>query len=71
MRALYEQYRTVVAGARNKLSGKVVRLGTMGAFGVGTILTDVSQLETVLAKLCHPVVPGAAVSAVQKHLVAN
>ena len=71
VRALYDQYRTVVAGARNKLSGKVVRLGTMGAFDVGTILTDVCHLETVLAKLGHPVLPGAAVSAVQKHLVAN
>ena len=71
VQALYEQYRTVVAGARNRLSGKVVRIGTMGAFDAGTILTDLAQLESVLTGLGHPLVPGAALSAVQKSLIAN
>ena len=63
VRDMYERHRTVIAGARNRLQGKVIRLGTMGSFDVGTILTDLVHLEETLTRLGHPVVPGAALAA--------
>ena len=63
IRRLYEKHRTVIAGARNRLQGKMIRIGTMGAIGEGDILTDLMHIEDVLAELGHPVRPGAAVAA--------
>lgn len=71
VRAMYQEHNTVIAGARNRLSGKVIRFGTMGAFDAGTILTDLAQLEEVLPGLSHPVEPGAALKAARKSLMAN
>lgn len=68
VRDLYRRHRTVIAGARNRLSGRVIRLGTMGAVDVGTILTDLAHLEDVLARAGCPVVPGAALGAAQASL---
>jgi aspartate aminotransferase-like enzyme len=63
VRRLYEKHRTVIAGARNKLSGKVVRIGTMGYLHGGDILTDLLHLEDVLAELGAPIKRGAGVAA--------
>ncbi|MCW3474655.1 pyridoxal-phosphate-dependent aminotransferase family protein [Limobrevibacterium gyesilva] len=63
VRDLYDRHRTVIAGARNRLSGRVIRIGTMGAFGQGTILTDLAQLEGSLIRLGCPVTPGAGLLA--------
>jgi aspartate aminotransferase-like enzyme len=63
IRRLYEKHRTVIAGARNRLQGKMIRLGTMGAIGEGDILTDLMHLEDVLAEMGHRVSKGAAVAA--------
>ncbi len=71
VRALYQKHRTVIAGARNRLSGKVIRIGTMGAFDAGTILTDLALIEETLADLGCPVVPGAGLTAAQKSLTAG
>jgi aspartate aminotransferase-like enzyme len=68
VRELYRRHRTVIAGARNRLSGRVIRFGTMGAFDTGTILTDLAQLEDVLSGLGCPVGPGAALTAAQASL---
>ena len=68
VRALYERHRTVIAGARNRLSGRVIRIGTMGSFDAGTILTDLACLEDVLPRLGLPVAPGAALAAASAHL---
>jgi aspartate aminotransferase-like enzyme len=51
VRRLYEKHRTVIAGARNKLSGKVIRFGTMGYLHEADILTDLMHLEDVLKDL--------------------
>ena len=53
MRHLYERYRTVIAGARNRLAGKVIRFGTMGEIRSDDILTDLIHLEETLAALGH------------------
>lgn len=71
VRRLYADHRTVIAGARNRLSGKVIRLGTMGAFSAATILTDLLHLEDVLTKLGLPVEPGVGVKAATEHIAKN
>lgn len=63
IRRLYEKHHTVIAGARNRLQGKIIRIGTMGAIAEGDILTDLMHLEDVLAELGHGVQRGAAMTA--------
>ncbi len=63
VRALYEQHGTVIAGSRNRLAGRVIRIGTMGAIDEGTILTDLLHLESVLAGLGVKAPPGAGLAA--------
>jgi aspartate aminotransferase-like enzyme len=63
VRRMYEKHRTVIAGARNHMAGKMIRIGTMGAIGEGDILTDLLHLEDVLADLGLPVQRGAGLAA--------
>ena len=49
VRAMYERYGTVIAGSRNKLSDRVIRIGTMGALNDDDIQTDLEQLASCLA----------------------
>lgn len=63
VRRLHEKHRTVIAGARNKLAGKVIRIGTMGYLFEGDILTDLIHLEDVLAELGHRFARGAGIAA--------
>ncbi len=63
VRHLYETYRTVIAGARNRLAGKVIRFGTMGDIRGEDILTDLIQLEETLAALGHRFPRGAGMAA--------
>lgn len=71
VRRLYHDHRTVIAGARNRLSGRVIRIGTMGSFDAGTILTDLLHLEHVLVKLGLPVSTGVGAAAAAGHLASN
>jgi len=71
VRHMYERFNTVIAGSRNKLSGKVIRIGTMGAVSEGDILQDLLYLERTLAALGHRVTPGAAVAAAVERLSGN
>ncbi|HEX7748735.1 MAG TPA: alanine--glyoxylate aminotransferase family protein [Bordetella sp.] len=68
VREMYQRHRTVIAGARNRLSGKVIRIGTMGAIDADTILTDLAHLEDVLPRLGHALVPGAGVAAAREYI---
>lgn len=68
VRHMYERYNTAIAGARNKLNGRVVRIGTMGAVGEADILQDLLYLERTLSALGHPVTPGAGVAAATARL---
>ena len=63
VRGMYERHGTVIAGARNQLAGKVIRIGTMGDIGAGDILTDLAYLEDVLRELGQPGPAGAGVAA--------
>lgn len=71
VRHLYQHHRTVIAGARNRLSGRVIRFGTMGALSAGTILTDLLHLEETLTKLGLPIEPGAGLKAATAYLAAT
>lgn len=63
VRLMYQRHACVIAGARNRLQGKVIRIGVMGGHDEGTIFTDLMQLESVLRELGHAVAPGAGVAA--------
>jgi len=63
VRRLYEKHRTIIAGARNRLAGKMIRIGTMGAIGEGDIVIDLLHLEDVLSELGMPIKTGAGVTA--------
>jgi len=63
VRRLYKNHGTVIAGSRNILSGRVIRICTMGSVQEGDIVTDLLHLEAVLAELARPVKAGAGVAA--------
>jgi len=63
VRHLYERHGTVIAGSRNKLQGKVIRIGAMGHIGAGDIFLDLLQMEETLKELGFPVQAGAGVDA--------
>ncbi|XUJ34794.1 hypothetical protein ACQ5SK_02000 [Bradyrhizobium japonicum] len=71
VRQLYQDHRTVIAGARNRLSGRVIRFGTMGALSAGTILTDLLHLEDALTKFGLPIERGAGLKAATEYLAAT
>jgi aspartate aminotransferase-like enzyme len=60
---MYSRFHAVIAGQRTKLSGRVIRFGTMGAIGPDAILTDLEQLEASLRALGLPVSAGAGMRA--------
>lgn len=68
VRHVYKAHNTVIAGARNRLRGKVIRLGTMGTIGASDILTDLYLLETSLQELGHEVRREAALEAASRVL---
>ena len=53
VRGLYDRFRTVIAGSRNKLDGKVIRIGTMGHIAEEDIRTDLQQLAEILKEIPH------------------
>jgi aspartate aminotransferase-like enzyme len=69
VRHMHARYRTVIAGQRTKLAGRVIRIGTMGAIGPADILTDLHYLECTLRDLGRAPEPGAGVTAAASFLV--
>jgi aspartate aminotransferase-like enzyme len=70
VRHLYAHYHTVIASQRTKLSGRVIRIGTMGAVDASDILTDLHHLELTLRDLGRTPAPGAGIAAASKVLAA-
>jgi len=68
VRHMHVRYRTVIAGQRTKLFGRVIRFGTMGSFGPADIFTDLHHLECTLRDLGHPPPAGAGVAAAARML---
>ena len=69
-RHLYERYRTVIAGSRTHLSGKLIRIGTMGYVTEADILADLHYLERTLAELGRAPPRAAGVAAAAAHFAA-
>jgi aspartate aminotransferase-like enzyme len=51
VRQMYARHETAIAGSRNKLKGRVIRLGTMGYFSEQDIRTDLEFLSETMAYL--------------------
>lgn len=68
VRHMYREHGTVIAGARNRLRGKMIRIGTMGDVREGDILADLHALERTLAALGRPVEPGLGIAAAARVL---
>jgi aspartate aminotransferase-like enzyme len=68
VRHLYKEHQTVIAGARNRLSGRVIRFGTMGHVSEADILADLHYLELTLRALGRAPKPGAGVAAASASL---
>jgi aspartate aminotransferase-like enzyme len=68
VRHMHARYRTVIAGQRTRLSGRVIRFGTMGWVDAGDILTDLHYLGCTLRDLGHAPPAGAGVAAAARML---
>jgi aspartate aminotransferase-like enzyme len=68
VRHMYARYRTVIAGQRTRLSGRVIRFGTMGFVGADDIVTDLRHLESTLRDLGYAPPAGAGVAAAAQML---
>ena len=68
VRHMHARYRTVIAGQRTKLSGRIIRFGTMGWVDAGDILTDLHHLECTLRDLGEAPPPGAGTAAAARVL---
>jgi aspartate aminotransferase-like enzyme len=53
VRTMYARHNTVIAGSRNRLQGRVIRIGTMGHLADSDIAADLHQLEDTLKELRH------------------
>jgi aspartate aminotransferase-like enzyme len=69
VRGMYQRHGTVIAGSRNKLEGKVIRIGTMGHIAAGDIFTDLLHLEETLDHLGWKAAPGAGVAAAAREIL--
>ncbi len=70
VRHMHARYRTVIAGQRTKLSGRVIRFGTMGFLGPDDIVTDLDHLESTLRDLGYAPPAGVGVQAATRVLTA-
>jgi aspartate aminotransferase-like enzyme len=68
VRHMHARYRTVIAGQRTKLSGRIIRFGTMGWVDAGDILTDLHHLECTLRDLGQAPPAGAGIAAAARVL---
>ena len=68
VRHLYEHHGTVIAGSRNKLAGRVIRIGTMGHVHAADVFMDLLHLEATLTTLGVVIKPGAGLAAAATYL---
>jgi aspartate aminotransferase-like enzyme len=67
---LWRRFGTKVAGGQDRLQGKVVRIGHLGAYEPADILLFLGAFEAALAAEGHRVVAGASLAAAQPVLAA-
>jgi aspartate aminotransferase-like enzyme len=68
VKRMYEDHGSVIAGSRNVLKDRIIRIGTMGAVSADDILTDLAHLEATLRSLGVDVTAGAGVAAAREVL---
>ena len=66
LKRLREAYAVVLSGGQGELTGKIVRMGTMGDISEYDILGALGAVELALADVGAPVTPGAGVAAAAK-----
>jgi aspartate aminotransferase-like enzyme len=65
---MYRDHGSVIAGSRNALRGKIIRIGTMGAVTEDDIMTDLEHLEATMISLGVDLTPVTAVAAARATL---
>jgi len=68
VKRMYQDHGSVIAGSRNALRGKIIRIGTMGAITEDDIMTDLEHLEATMISLGVDLTPGTAVAAARATL---
>jgi len=68
VRHMYRAHETVIAGARNRLRGRIIRIGTMGTVQAADVFADLHALEQTLRSLGRSVDAGVGVAAAVKVL---
>jgi len=68
VKKMHAEHGSVIAGSRNALRGKIIRIGTMGIVTGDDIVTDLKHLEATLADLGLDFESGAGVAAVEHAL---
>ncbi len=68
IKRMYQDFGSVIAGARNMYRGKMIRIGTMGTVSADDILTDLTHLGAVLSAIGADVDPDAGVAAARAAL---
>lgn len=68
LKHLRERYGVVLSGGQGELTGKIVRMGTMGDVSESDILGAIAAIELALADLGARVTAGSGVAAAAPHL---
>lgn len=68
VKKMYTEHGSVIAGSRNALRGKIIRIGTMGIVTNDDIITDLEHLEATLSDLGLDFESGAGVAAAKQAL---
>ena len=68
VKKMHTEHGSVIAGSRNALRGKIIRIGTMGTVTGDDIVTDIQHLEATLSDLGLDFESGAGVAAVEQAL---
>lgn len=65
------KYGVTIAGGQGKLSGKIIRIGHLGYFGMFDVIVAISALEMALKELGYNFEAGAGISEAEKVFMEN
>mgnify|MGYP001409786247 CR=1 FL=1 len=66
---LADKYGVTVAGGQGPLTGKIIRIATMGYMDQFDVITAIAAIEMALSEMGHKVALGSGVAAAQKVLI--
>jgi serine---pyruvate transaminase len=70
-RIMREKYGVTIAGGQGKLSGKIIRIGHLGYFGMFDVIISISALEMALKELGFKFETGAGITEAEKAFIEN